>query len=264
VSGQIGVGNLALFAVQWGKDFQRRLNDAGLGVHYKPYCEQYPLRVSPDAASHFRDPGAEQLAGAIGQEVADGVAILFSVLDGSRDTWLDSAPVGDKPALKAIASAFALSHSEKLKRIFNQPESDPDTAWLPEHLEYQFSVASPVAGQQQQVLLAEQYHHRRLDLYSFDLARDRQMSLEGEAPSTPPVDQVESFLPANVRFKGQPQPRFWQMKESQTDFGKIETSTTGLSHLMLAEFGVSVFERLVHAASSHAHQHHLSNSRHPG
>ena len=46
------------------------------------------------------------------------------------------------------------------------------------------------------------------------------------------------FLPANVRFKGQPQPRFWEMEETQTDFGKIETSATGLLHLLLAEFGL--------------------------
>jgi len=43
-------------------------------------------------------------------------------------------------------------------------------------------------------------------------------------------------LPAPVRFKGQPQPRFWEMEESETNFGQIDTSTTGLLHLLLAEF----------------------------
>ena len=59
-------------------------------------------------------------------------------------------------------------------------------------------------------------------------------------PTTVDVDEenVESFLPAPVRFKGQPQPRFWEMEESQTDFGKIDTSATGLLHLLLAEFGL--------------------------
>ncbi len=52
------------------------------------------------------------------------------------------------------------------------------------------------------------------------------------------TEQVESFLPSPIRFKGQPQPRFWEMEETQTDFGKIETSATGLLHLMLAEFGL--------------------------
>jgi hypothetical protein len=49
---------------------------------------------------------------------------------------------------------------------------------------------------------------------------------------------VESFLPGPVSFKGQPQPRFWEMEESQTDFGKIESSPSGLLHLMLAEFAL--------------------------
>ena len=39
-----------------------------------------------------------------------------------------------------------------------------------------------------------------------------------------------------MRFKGQPQPRFWEMEESETNFGQIDTSTTGLLHLLLAEF----------------------------
>ena len=56
--------------------------------------------------------------------------------------------------------------------------------------------------------------------------------------SVEPTEKVELFLPGPVRFKGQPCPRFWEMEEAQTDFGKIETSPTGLLHLMLAEFGL--------------------------
>ncbi len=35
-----------------------------------------------------------------------------------------------------------------------------------------------------------------------------------------------------------PNPRFWTMEENQTDFGKIDTTPTGLMHLLLAEFGL--------------------------
>jgi hypothetical protein len=35
-----------------------------------------------------------------------------------------------------------------------------------------------------------------------------------------------------------PHPRFWTMEEGRTDFGTIDTSTTGLLHLLFAEFGL--------------------------
>jgi hypothetical protein len=36
-----------------------------------------------------------------------------------------------------------------------------------------------------------------------------------------------------------PHPRFWMMEEGVTDFGRIDTSPTGLLHLLLAEFGLT-------------------------
>jgi hypothetical protein len=230
-----------LFAVQWGKHFLRLLKDAGLEDHYALYLKDFPLRVlppeKPPETRSVQDPDAEAIKTSVGGRVADGVAIWRAVEGGTHDDWLDSQPGGDKAALKVIASDFADYCSKKFKRLFTQPESALDTAWLQNHLGYGFSVSGqPDANGAQSVLKAEQYHGGRLDWYSFD-ASTRQRPAPEPAP-LPIVDQVESFLPANVRFKGQPQPRFWEMEETQTDFGKIETSTTGLLHLMLAEFGL--------------------------
>ncbi|HEX2493441.1 MAG TPA: hypothetical protein VHK24_06660, partial [Steroidobacter sp.] len=80
------------------------------------------------------------------------------------------------------------------------------------------------------------------DWYSFDAYLNRPLTRAPDiapgATSDVDAETVESFLPAPVRFKGQPQPRFWEMEESQTNFGRIDTSTTGLLHLLLAEFGL--------------------------
>jgi hypothetical protein len=115
---------------------------------------------------------------------------------------------------------------------------------VPNHLEYQFALAPQSGGQEQlPTLRADQYCEGHLDWYSFDAFMNR--PLRAAAGEQPPQDAgdvdeetVESFLPAPVRFKGQPQPRFWEMEESQTNFGKLDTSTTGLLHLLLAEFGL--------------------------
>lgn len=240
-----------LFAAQWGKHFLRMLKDAVLDIHYPLYMEQFPIRVLPPDSSPgapnpapprvIQDPDAEQIKNAIAGHIADGVAIWRAVESGNHDTWLDTQPVtaAEKAALGTLAEQFADYCAGKFQRLFTQPENSGNSAWLQNRLEYQFSVQNhPVPGDEQTVLLAEQYHQGHLDWYSFDAVRGQE-AVEDEAPLSPPkTEQVESFLPANIRFKGQPQSRFWEMEETLTDFGKIETSTTGLLHLMLAEFGL--------------------------
>jgi hypothetical protein len=64
------------------------------------------------------------------------------------------------------------------------------------------------------------------------------VEFEPEVSSVPVTEQYASFIPSPIKFKGMPLPRFWMMEDSQTDFGKIDTSVTGLLHLLLAEFGL--------------------------
>ena len=232
-----------LLAIKWGKEFLRILKAAGgsLEADYQLYLAKFAIRVlpAPGSAGSPPDAEAEQLRVAVENRVADGIAIVRSVRKGTHDPWIDTQSASDPGALKTIAADFAAARSAALKRLFTQPDDSADSAWLQNRLEYRFSVAAPQsANRTQTVLLAEQFHQGRLDWYSFDSVTDRSVSLDAEAEPASISDQTESFLPANVRFKGQPRARFWEMEETQTDFGKIETSTTGLLHLMLAEFGL--------------------------
>jgi hypothetical protein len=235
----------ALFAARWGKQLLRMLKDAGLDGHYDLYLRKFPIRVLPvdpapgGAPRLVQDPDAEQIRIALRGRIADGVAVWHAVRSGTHDAWLDGEPGGDKPELKTVAAAFAAACTDRVKRVFTQPDAATDTAWRQSRLEYRFAVdPSSASGADGIELVADQYHGSRLDWYSFDSVRAARGSAEGEAAAPLPTDQVEYFLPAPVRFKGQPQPRFWQMEETETDFGKIETSTTGLLHLILAEFGL--------------------------
>lgn len=235
----------ALFAARWGRQLLRLLEDKGLDGHYHVYLDKFPIRILPPEPAPggdprlVQDPDAEQIRTALSGRIADGVAVWRAVLAGTHDPWLDTQPVGgDTQTLKDVASAFAAACTARVQRMFTQPDDPADTAWQSNHVEYRFS-ASPAAaaGSDNPVLAADQYHGGRLDWYSFDVVAGEAPRDGGDVP--PPIpERVEYFLPAPVRFKGQPQPRFWQMEETETDFGKIETSTTGLLHLILAEFGL--------------------------
>ncbi len=228
-----------VFAVQWGKQFLRLLTAANLHLHYESYVKKFPIEVLKSPGEVVNDPEAEEIRMSVGARIADGVAIILAVENGDHDTWIDTIAGADSAQLKIIAGSFADSCSKKFRRLFIQPEDETDSAWLKDHLEYQFSVGGqPLPRNEQTVLFAEQYHQGRLDWHSFDSVRDRQLIIDEASEPVAKTEELESFLPANVRFKGQPQPRFWEMEETQTDFGKIETSTTGLLHLLLAEFGL--------------------------
>ncbi len=237
-----------LFAVRWGKELRRLMADALLDAHYQLYLKSFPIRVLPAKPvgatdRTVQDAEAESIGAAVTRRVADGVAVWRASVNGAHDTWLDTQPGGDKAAIKTLVRSFAETCSASVARLFTQPDSAEESAWVPNHLEYQFAVApQPEVVDSEPVLRADQYSQGHLDWYSFDAFMDRPLRLAAAVPppALPDVDdeQVESFLPAPVRFKGQPQPRFWEMEESQTNFGKIDTSATGLLHLLLAEFGL--------------------------
>jgi hypothetical protein len=236
-----------MVAVRWGKRLLRMMKGAGLDASYPLYLEKFPIRIWPAAPAagerYMEDLEAESIGVSTGRLIADGVAIWRAVGLGTHDPWLDSKGVAAAAALKTLVKTFADACSKSVGRLFSQPASPNDSAWLSNHLEYQFAV-SPQPTQQETVpaLRADQYCQGHVDWYSFDAYMNGPLSLSEGVPQPPTPDldpeTVESFLPAPVRFKGQPQSRFWEMEESQTDFGQIDTSTTGLLHLLLAEFAL--------------------------
>ena len=79
-----------LFAVQWGKQFLRLLRAALLEGHYSDYVSKFPIRVLPDTSSTREttglDPAALEIQTCVGAKVADGVAIVLAVENGTHDT----------------------------------------------------------------------------------------------------------------------------------------------------------------------------------
>lgn len=150
------------------------------------------------------------------------------------EDWLVSEGLS-VASFQPLADDFVRWHA----RNYSQPASPADTCWLPSQLEYQFSVASPaVFDRPQKILVADQYSEGHLDWYSFDLDQREKADLDPDPAPVAVNEQYSSFIPSPIKFKGMPLPRFWMMEDSQTDFGKIDTSVTGLLHLLLAEFGL--------------------------
>ena len=150
--------------------------------------------------------------------------------------WLDSEP-GMSTTERDELEARAAEVVKWVRRVYSQPASVAEDAWKSSQLEYGFTLATPPA--QQTVLVADEYYQGHVDWYSFDIDNRNPVLNDGEQPdTTPQVGELASFIPAPISFKGMPHPRLWQMEENQTDFGAIDTSATGLLHLVFAEFGL--------------------------
>jgi hypothetical protein len=229
-------GSLFL-ATQMSRYFVRLLKDEGLMDYMNRLRAKHPLAYTIDK----NDFEGLQLFNAVKEEMFDGFLLYNDIITAGIagtlfDDWLDeqAVPVGDRELFKKIVPKYL----KWFTRNYSEPSANA-SAWLPAQLEYQFALSSPLAQQQQKTLTADQYYEGHLDWYSFDINNRRRIHLEEEAESASgSTENFVSFIPAPISFKGMPHPRFWTMEESVTDFGNIDTSTTGLLHLLLAEFGL--------------------------
>lgn len=217
-------------AVQMARYFIKLMKSASLEIHLDRFLAKYPLQYVPDK----NDFEGIQLLNAVEGKIFDGFLLMKDINPPSGTgtlfrEWLiqEGLPVD---GFILLADSF----KNWFTRNYNQPLPNAGSAWLPPNLEYQFAVGT---AQQEKTLVAEGYAQGHLDWYSFDL------NLPSRSPDTPDVnvtvENLVSFIPSLASFKGMPNPRFWMMEDSQTDFGKIDTSPTGLLHLLFAEFGLT-------------------------
>jgi len=199
-------------AVQMGRYFIKLIKgNASFNARFGSLLNSYPLNYTPAA----NDYEGIQLLNAVKGKVLDGNKLYSDILAGSLNAT-------DATAFSTEIQLFR----DWYERTYSQPDEGVHTPWQPAQLDYKFAIAS----QEQKILTADHYSESHLDWYSFDLA--------SSASNSTTEEKVTSFIPSPVSFKGMPNSRFWAMEDSQTDFGKIDTSPTGLLHLLFAEFGL--------------------------
>jgi hypothetical protein len=186
------------------------------------------------------DPAAWQVLAALLRRLPDGRRLLLAIPNGAFDTFVDNRlDTADRQPVKNLARDFQRWFS----RLYSQPDTTAEDAWAPPYLEYQFASSAPAAltEEQRTTLVAEQYHHGRLDWFAFEV--DRAGNLEDSPQASFPggnfdVRKPVAFVPTQIEFNGMPNVRWWEFEDRRTDFGSINASTTDLPLLLLAEFGL--------------------------
>ncbi len=233
-------------ATQPGKPDRLRLA-AEAGEHFLRLVEVQPVSKNYDDAivGHFaflppsdadrKDLDASSLAylDLVGPRVPDGRR-LYAALRPAPGAAIKLPP--DLPILPADTAEVEKAAAAWLtwyESLCSEPAVG-DSPWVPERLEYAFSVSARLSDGEQ-VLSAREYADGRLDWYDFDVDPGHSLGAPGGAA----VEIVRTAIPAPVSFRGMAARRFWEFEDAQVDFGSVEAGPTDLVRMLLVEFALA-------------------------
>jgi hypothetical protein len=241
---------LALRA-QMGRHWLRLLRAAGHDSLRTVFVDEYGFENVRDSsaaseaerleAAHVQsDPAAWQVLAALLGRLPDGRRLLTAIGSGTFDTFVDGRLDG---AVRQPVKHLARDFQRWFFRVYSQPGTAVEDAWMPPYIEYQFAASAPAdrSEETRTTLVAEEYHQGRLDWFAFDV--DPAAALE-DLPEGPfaggnfDVRRPVAFVPTQIEFNGMPNVRWWEFEDRRTDFGSISATTTDLPLLLLAEFGL--------------------------
>lgn len=188
---------------------------------------------------------AHQAISGLSGRTPDGVA-WYEALKKSGSILALPAVLTSHAAWKPAFEGFVLSAAQDFISWFERSHEQPDgthDSWSPSHLEYSFGCSMPNKGSDgNTVLEAREYYSGNLDWYAFDL----ELNTEGNALSAlNALDQAQALkteiltiIPAEARFGGMPNSRWWEFEDSSTDLGNITAETTNLAKILLAQFAL--------------------------
>ena len=209
--------------MQAARVFERLLADRGRGARLHDYAGLFVLDYDAGVAGEGTSE-ARAMFDAGQSFLFDAAQLIAAVLDGSHATR-----IAFFTGLTATESAQLVEAGQLLvswyERTYTQPTQPP--AWRPDRLDYHFDC---VSGGEAVTLTAEDHRGGDLDWHAFDV------SSPAAAGRTAPTVTALSFLPTTVRFAGMPSPRYWEMEDGKTDFGRLDVNTSDLARLLLAEY----------------------------
>jgi hypothetical protein len=184
------------------------------------------LAATPDLA-------ATRLLAVCAANALDGAALLQDLLDGTTpppltDPAFTTFQTGIQTALGDLQT-----WATGMFGVAGLGTGDPP-GWRPDRLEYALELLGTSADGQIAVLASGDGQARDLDWHAFDLT-GVQASVPGVQASA--IQTLSSsVLPANVRFHGMPNARFWDFESAVTAYGDVRPDKRDLAKLIVMDF----------------------------
>jgi hypothetical protein len=222
------------FAIEAGLHFGRALEQQRVPGYRDAFVREYALSALSGDERTALDADAVAFLDLMAGRALDGRK-LYELLKLNQTGHFDLPSTLQIAPVDVTAVERALTVWRRwYESLFDEPSVN-DSCWIPERMEYAFSVAGKLpAGEV--VLTAEEYSHGNLDWYDFD--GNINVSL-GAAQDNVITKIRETTIPTPVTFRGAPANRFWEFEDAQVDFGSIEANPEDLARMLLVEFATT-------------------------
>jgi hypothetical protein len=132
---------------------------------------------------------------------------------------------------KTAASAYY----EWYRDLYEEPESNTGEAWNEDRLEYEFSATTTTAPDPddsgaETTFDVTEYDGRQLDWDDFTVAA----GTGGTASSSRSVTRT----PTRMRFRGMPNPRYWELEDANVDLSALSAAPADLSWMTMVEIAL--------------------------
>jgi hypothetical protein len=230
-----GKAERLLLAAEAGLHFLRLLKQRPPTKNYQPsYVQKYPFPRPTPEQLRTMDDASRRFLEIVSSRVPDGVQLFQELSNALRQGALPAEPAiepSDAQLVKDTAEAWLNWY----RGLFREPVEE-NSAWLPERMEYSFSVAGRLPSIGESVLTAREYYDGDLDWYAFNINPGASL---GAASDTPATTFVQTMIPAPVSYRGMPAQRWWEFEDAAVNFGAIEAGPVDLAKMLLIEFAVS-------------------------
>jgi hypothetical protein len=216
----------ARLRVDAGREFVRALAEAGAADYAGAYRRRYQIKPSSLELRQIDPPGARLVDVAAGR-VPDGASIYCDIAAAVRGGMdLPEPPVidpHDQDTVRSAAEAWIAWCDETLT------DTGPST-WDGERLAHRFGVATGT-GAGATVLDAEDFGGAAPDWHSFDVRPNAHPTGFKPLPTT-------TALPTGVRFRGMPNPRWWELEDASVDMGSVDAGPSDVARMAMLEFAL--------------------------
>lgn len=222
-------------AAEAGQHFLRILNQQSVSRDYRDvFIQQYHFPALTTEQRAALDSDSLSFFDLMAPRVPDGRRLYAAFHSTNAGVIVIPPALQIAPAdLAEVEKALRL-WLQWFETLFSEPEA-ANPSWLPERMEYAFSVGTRFSDGEQ-VLTAREYFEGHLDWHAFDV--NAEVSLGGAADNAN-TEVTRTAVPAPVSFRGMPAPRFWEFEDAQVDFGSVDAGPTDLSRMLLVEFALA-------------------------
>ena len=225
-------------AVEAGLEFLRiveqMFEDGLTSRNYRDdFIREFPLSLTAEQSGTLDDE-SRAFVDLMAARVPDARRMIASFRRTGADKIFISPTLKIAPADVTEIQQAAQQWLKSSVLFFSEPETS-NASWLPERLEYAFSVSARFT-EGERALTSQEYSEGHLDWYDFDV--DPKLKLGGSSDKA--FDSIaRTAIPAPVSFAGMPTARFWEFEDAKVDFGSVDAGPTDLARMLLVEFALT-------------------------